>query len=177
MGKTKRDRTQPEQLPEPRRAGFLRKAWGRREPVMWAALFALVLTIQWPTVKGWYFRAAGTPAPASAIAWRADLDAALAEARASGKKGVVVDFYASWCPPCIAMKHEVWPDPAVVRAIDAGYLAVQIDADRDRVYAPRYRVETLPTVLLLDAGGTVLKRTTGFLSQAGVIDMLASDRR
>ncbi len=144
---------------------------------MWAALFALVLTLQWPTLKGWYFRAAGTPAPASAIAWHADLDAALAEARSSGKKGVVVDFYASWCPPCIAMKHEVWPDPAVVRAIDAGFLAVQIDADRDQVYAPRYRVETLPTVLLLDPGGAVLKRTTGFLSQSGVIDMLASAGR
>lgn len=173
MGKAKRVRTQPEQPREPQRASFLQEAWSRREPVLWAALFALVLTLQWPTLKGWYYRAAGTPAPASAIAWRTDLDAALAEARSSGKKGVVVDFYASWCPPCIAMKHEVWPDPAVVRAIDAGFLAVQIDADRDQTYAPRYRVETLPTVLLLDSGGTVLTRTTGFLSRSGVIDMLA----
>jgi len=177
MGKAKRVRTQPEQQGDSQRPGLLQRAWSRREPILWAAIFALVVTIQWPTLKGWYYRAAGTPAPASAIAWRANLDAALAEARSSGKTGVVVDFYASWCPPCIAMKHEVWPDPAVVRAIDAGFLAVQIDADRDQVYAPRYRVETLPTVLLLDTGGAVVKRTTGFLSQSGVIDMLASAGR
>ena len=31
----------------------VRTTWKRREPVMWAAMFALVLTVQWPTLKGW----------------------------------------------------------------------------------------------------------------------------
>jgi thiol:disulfide interchange protein len=150
----------------------LRKLWNRREPLLWAALLAVVLTIQWPMLKGWYYKAAGADAPASAIAWRTDLDAALAEARASNKR-VIVDFYADWCPPCVAMKHDVWPHPQVARAIEAGYVPLLVDADRDTVLGARYQVSALPTVLLLDADGRVVKRNDGFLPRSGMLRFLS----
>jgi hypothetical protein len=57
--------------------GVLTRAWKHREPVLWAAVIALVLTVQWPMLKGWYYRETGAAAPASGIAWRKGVRLAL----------------------------------------------------------------------------------------------------
>jgi thiol:disulfide interchange protein len=139
--------------------------------VLWAALVAALIIIQWPVLKGYYYRATGAPAPASSIAWRTDLDAALAEARSANKR-VIVDFSADWCPPCQAMKHDVWPHPQVASAVSAGYVPVLVDADNDTVLAARYQVSSIPTILLLDADGRVVKRNNGFLPSSGMLRFL-----
>jgi thiol:disulfide interchange protein len=149
----------------------LRALWRRREPLFWAALVVAVITIQWPMLKGSYYRATGAPAPASSIAWRTDFDGALAEAR-SANRLVIADFSADWCPPCQAMKHDVWPHPKVASAISAGYIPVLVDADRDTVLADRYQVSSIPTILLLDADGRVVKRHNGFLPRSGMLRFL-----
>ena len=155
--------------PTPRRA--LALIWRRRDTLFWTALLAVVVTIQWPMLKGWYYKTTGAEAPASAIAWRTDFDAALAEARAGGKR-VLVDFSADWCPPCVAMKHDVWPRADVARAVTAAAVPVLVDADRDTVLGARYGVSAIPTVLVLDADGLVLKRHDGYLPRSGVLRLL-----
>jgi thiol:disulfide interchange protein len=145
--------------------------WRRREPLLWAALVAAVVTIQWPVLKGYYYRTTGAPAPAASIAWRTDLDAALAEARSANKR-VIVDFSADWCPPCQTMKHDVWPHPQVTSAISAGYIPVLVDADRDTLLADRYQVASIPTILLLDTDGRVVRRNNGFLPRSGMLRFL-----
>lgn len=155
--------------PTPR---FFRAAWKHREPVMWVAIVFLGLTGQWPALSGWYRGATPAVQSASAVTWRNDFAAALSEARSSHKR-VLVDFSASWCPPCVAMKHEVWPDPDVVRAIDSGYVPVMIDADRDNGLSARYRVEGIPAVLILDADGRIVMRHDGYLPKAGMVKLLA----
>ncbi|MDO8834786.1 MAG: thioredoxin family protein [Vicinamibacterales bacterium] len=155
---------------------WLRTGWKHRETVLWLALLAIVLTVQWPVLKGWYYRATDATAPASAVAWQDDLDAALAEARSSGRR-VLVEFSASWCPSCVAMKHDVWPDPAVARAVEAGYIAVSVDTDRNGVLPARYQVDAIPTLILLDADGRVVKRNDGFLPRSGVLRFFAEAAR
>jgi len=145
--------------------------WKRREPAAWITLLAVVVFVQWPMLTGWYYRATGAAAPVSAIAWRTGFDGALAEARSANKR-VLVNFSADWCPPCVAMKHDVWPHPAVAGAINAGYVALLVDADRDTVLAARYEVAAIPTLLVLDADGRVLKRNNGYLSRSGMIRFL-----
>ena len=146
----------------------------RYETPLWIAAMVLLIAFRWPVIKGYYYKATDAVAPPSAIAWRTDLDAALAEARRDGRR-VVVDFSADWCPPCIAMKHDVWPDPRVARAISDGFVPVLIDTDRDGATSARFKVESIPTIVLLDAAGTELAR--GAPLTAGSMLSFLGDRR
>lgn len=137
------------------------------EIAAWILLIALLAWWRWPILKGYLYRASGAAAQQSAIAWRTDLDAALAEAQKAGRP-LLVDFTASWCAPCIAMKHDVWTDDNVERTVTDRFVPVMIDIDRDPATSDRFQVETIPTVLVLDASGRVLHRT-GFMSAADVI--------
>lgn len=157
--------------PVNRAGAAVRALAARHERLLWIGVFALVLLFQWPMVKGSYYRAAGTPAPPTTIEWRTDLSAALAEAGRSNKR-VLVDFSADWCPPCIAMKHDVWPDPAVERALARSYVPLLIDVDRNGTVADQYNVRGIPTVLVLDNRGRVVRQAT-FLSARSASAMVA----
>lgn len=147
----------------------LRRAATRAEPWLWWGLLLAVLLIQWPMLKGFYYRTTNTPPPPTSIQWRTDFDAALEEARLT-QKLVFVDFSADWCPPCIAMKHDVWPDPAVERAMES-YIPVLVDVDRDAAVSAKYGVRGIPTVLVLDATGRVIRRAS-FLSASAMVSFL-----
>jgi thiol:disulfide interchange protein len=166
------DETTPR--PAPGRFAAARAWAGRHEGWLWAAVIAAVLVIQWPVLKGYYYRAASTTPPESSIPWRTDLDAALLEARQTDRK-VLVDFMADWCPPCIAMKHDVWPDPGVERAVAAGYVPVMIDIDRDGRTADRYHVRGIPTILVLNSEGEVLRQGAFFTASRMVRFLSESD--
>jgi thiol:disulfide interchange protein len=169
--------TTPAVAPEPTRpapgAWRRARAWlARHERWIWIAGVLVVLVVRWPVFKGYYYKWADVPAPATAIEWRTNLDAALAEARQDGKQ-VVVDFTADWCPPCIAMKHDVWPDVEVARVVASGYVPVLIDTDRDAATTARYGVSGIPTVLVLDATGAVI-RNGAPLTASGMVSFLAT---
>jgi thiol:disulfide interchange protein len=138
----------------------------RLEVIAWLVLVAALVWWRWPVLKGYAYRLTGVQAAASAIPWSTDLDAALAEARRTGRP-VLVDFTASWCPPCIAMKHDVWTDDEVERKVTARFVPVMIDIDRDPATSERYQVASIPTVLVLDAAGRVTFRS-GFMTPGDV---------
>jgi thiol-disulfide isomerase/thioredoxin len=163
------------EAPEPVSRQAAVTAWfARHERWIWAAIIGGVLFVQWPVLKGYYYRAADSTPRESSIPWRTDLDGALVEARATGRL-VLVDFMADWCPPCIAMKHDVWPDPGVERAVEAGFIPVMIDIDRDGRTADRYLVRGIPTILVLDGNGEVLRRGSFFTASRMVRFLAEAD--
>lgn len=145
-----------------------------RETIVWAFVIAFLLIAQWPMLKGRYYQWRGAPPPTGGIAWRTDLDAALAEAGRTGKP-VLVDFAADWCPPCVTMNHEVWPDPEVAALVADGYVPLRVDIDAHPAIADRYQVAGIPSVLVVDRHGKVL-RTASFLSRGGMQAFLREGR-
>lgn len=144
-----------------------------REVVGWTAIVAMLVFMQWPMLKGTWYKRTGAVPPPSAIAWSTALDAALAESARSGRP-VLVDFAADWCPPCITMKHDVWPDPEVAAAVSNGYVPLLIDVDKRPDLAARYEVVGIPNVMVLDAQGRIVAQAS-FLNADAMARFLAGD--
>ncbi len=148
--------------------GLIRRI--RLTPLLWLLVLGAAAWIAWPSLKGNYYKVRGTPPPDDGIGWRTDYGAALDESRQSGKP-VLLNFTASWCPPCQVMKHDVWPDDRVREAIVSGYVPVLLDVDQPGAAAPamRYGITGIPAIRIVDSNGDLLK-TGDFM---GRDDMLA----
>lgn len=70
----------------------------------------------------------------------------------AGKQPVIVDFYATWCGPCRRMA----PELEAIAQKYAGKIAVyKVDVDKEQDLAQAFRVESIPTLLLINAEGRV----------------------
>lgn len=69
---------------------------------------------------------------------------------------VLVDFTASWCPPCRVMK----PILADLAAGHDDLRVVQLDVDADQRTAAEHGVLSMPTLILF-RGGREVKRLVG----------------
>ena len=135
----------------------------------------VLLWLQWPMLKGSFYRAAQSEPPASAVHWRHDFDSALADARAS-EKPVLLVFGATWCPPCVAMKHEVWPEQSVGSLANQKFIPMYVDVD-DAEHAElvaAYGITGIPAVLILDGEGRV-REQAAYMSRAETLRFLKSN--
>lgn len=100
--------------------------------------------------------------PKDNIPWRTDVAAATAEAKDAGKP-LLFYFTAAWCGPCQQMKRTTWGDAAVDARLRSAYVPVKVDVDANPGTALLYDITSVPTVIVLDADGTVERQTTGAL--------------
>jgi thioredoxin 1 len=66
---------------------------------------------------------------------------------------VLVDFTASWCPPCRVMK----PVLDEIASETPGLRIVQVDVDEHQQTAARYDVLSMPTFVLFRDGSPVMR--------------------
>jgi len=96
------------------------------------------------------------------------LDAALAQAKASGKP-VMIDFFAEWCAACKELDRETYVSPQVAEASNR-FINIKVDAtkssDTTDALFDRFGVSGLPTVAFIGSDGKPLTapRVTGFLA-------------
>ncbi len=65
---------------------------------------------------------------------------------------VLVDFYASWCPPC----HYLGPVLAeMAKHYQGRFLLAKVDVDAEPSLSQTYKIKSMPTVLLFRDGRNV----------------------
>ena len=99
------------------------------------------------------------PAEATAISWRHDLDAALAQARGEGKP-LMVDVFATWCSPCKRLDEEVFSRADVAHASRA-FIPVKVDGDKHPDVLKKFAISGYPTILFLSLQGQEIHRVRG----------------
>jgi thioredoxin len=82
---------------------------------------------------------------------------------------VLVDFYADWCGPCRMLAPAL--DKLARETPDAR--VVKIDIDKSPQLAARYRVSSIPTVMVFK-DGSVVARHTGLADQKTLQRLLSS---
>jgi len=100
-----------------------------------------------------------------------DFEVAKQTAKASGKV-LVVDFMADWCPPCKMMDRTTWKDPALLAVIAEKAVPMKVDVDANSELAAKYGIEMLPTIVVLDSDGKVLKQAIGFQDANKMIKLI-----
>ncbi len=104
-------------------------------------------------------------------------DYSLAKAKEQAQKDgklLLVDFTASWCPPCKKMESTTWADSSVQSWIKENAIAIQIDVDKDEKSASELRVEAMPTLVLFTpkGGSNEFGRQVGFMGSSELLQWL-----
>lgn len=98
--------------------------------------------------------------------WHTDLEKAMEQAKKE-KKPLLVEFTGSdWCPPCIAMRKNVFSKKEFIEQASKDFILVELDFPRGNKelkkkndpYAKKYKIDGFPTVILMDYEGKEFTR-------------------
>jgi thiol:disulfide interchange protein len=104
------------------------------------------------------------------IVWEKDMAAALERARNEGKP-VLVNFYADWCVWCKRLESTTLRDAKVASVLQNEVVPLSLDVDGDgKELSNEYRVDGLPTIIVLDAGGREIGRIPGYMPPDSFLD-------
>lgn len=105
------------------------------------------------------------------IKWLTSLEPALAQAKETGRP-IMIDFFATWCPPCKMLDAKTYTDAKVVER-SREWIMVRIDVDKNKALAQEYQIGSIPTLVLLQPDGKEASRELGFIPPAEMLAFMA----
>jgi thioredoxin 2 len=78
---------------------------------------------------------------------------------------VLVDFWAPWCGPCLAMAPQL---AKAAQTLKGEVLVAKFNSDESLALAQRYQLRTIPTLVLF-AGGRERRRHSGSLTAGDIV--------
>ena len=113
------------------------------------------------------------------IQWITHMDVGLAHAKQKNKP-VMIDFMATWCPPCQRMEDSTFSHLQVIEKSRA-FIPVRIDVDRQPDVAQKYNGNArkyggigIPNILFLSRDGARLKHIIGYYKPHDLIAVMDS---
>lgn len=90
-------------------------------------------------------------------------DEVLAEAEKQDKP-IFLDAYATWCGPCKWLKSRVFPNAEVGKYFNEHFINYEMDMEKGSgsMVARQYRVSAYPTLIFVNADGSVIKKAVGY---------------
>lgn len=108
----------------------------------------------------------------TSVRWEKDFSSALERARKENKP-VLVNFYADWCVWCKRLESTTLRDGKVASMLQNQMVPISLDVEGDgRELSNQYRVDGLPTILVLDGEGRELGRIPGYMPPAGFLEQV-----
>jgi thioredoxin 1 len=103
------------------------------------------------------------------------LDFAAAKARAAAEnKMILVYFTGEWCAPCKWMNGTTFADKDVQAALAENFITLKSDIDTHEGFLLRtsFGVKYLPTLLVFNPGGHMLRKTEETISPRGMLELI-----
>ena len=81
---------------------------------------------------------------------------------------VLVDFWASWCGPCMMLSPVI---AELAEELDGKVKVGKVNVDEQNELAFQYRVASIPTLLVFK-NGELVKTSVGFMPKAEILELL-----
>ena len=97
------------------------------------------------------------------------------EGRILGKvenKKMFVHFWAEWCAYCLKMEKETFADAAVAKYLNANFIPIKVNTERERDIAAQYNIRPIPDNWFLVSNGNSISNQPGFIQADMFIKIL-----
>lgn len=112
-----------------------------------------------------------SPVSAQDVRWRHDFAAARKEAEASGKT-LLLDFGTESCLWCKKLDATTFRDRGIAESLNANFIPVKVDAEREARLTQSAGVQAYPTVVLVSPDGKIVARHEGYADVAKMTALL-----
>jgi len=107
------------------------------------------------------------------IPWQDYSSAAFDQAK-TNKRLVLLYGKSKTCHWCQEMDKITWQTPAVIQALQNNFIPILVDVDAQIAIAARYRITSLPTMIILDSDNRIIKVLSGYLPPEAMLKELNS---